>query len=307
MRNAFASEITELAKRDERIVLLSGDIGNRLFDVFKKECPGRFFNCGVAEANMIGMAAGMALSGLRPVAYTITPFITARCLDQIRIDVCYQQTKVVIVGTGSGLCYASLNVTHQSCEDLATLRVLPGLTLLCPGDPVETRLSLKAAMDNDGPVYLRLGKKGEPTVHKANPDFSIGKWIELVNGSDVYLLSTGNMLSVAMQVSDNLAKEDVSCGVMSCHTVKPLDADSLARVFGLVKLVVVVEEHSVLGGFGSSLAEWVSETRVIARLLRIGIADSCLYKSYNQSEAREAYGLTAEGMTQKILWHLQQL
>ena len=128
MRNAFAKQITRLAQQDERVVLLSGDIGNRLFDDFKAKCPGRFFNCGVAEANMIGMAAGMAMSGLRPFCYTITPFITYRCMEQIRVDVCYHDVPVVIVGTGAGLAYASLGATHHSCEEMGMLRLLPGLS-----------------------------------------------------------------------------------------------------------------------------------------------------------------------------------
>jgi transketolase len=174
MRNAFAAEITELAIHDPRIVLLSGDIGNRLFDRLKEQCPGRFFNCGVAEANMIGVAAGMGLCGLRPVAYTIAPFLTARCLEQIRLDRCYQRVPVVLVATGAGLSYASLNATHHSCEDIAWLRVLPNMTVLCPGDPVEVRLALRAAMQHDGPVYVRIGKKGEPVVHERRAGFRDG-------------------------------------------------------------------------------------------------------------------------------------
>src|SRR6202453_611918 len=153
MRNAFAKKITELAKKDERIVLLSGDIGNRLFDDFKASCPTRFYNCGVAEANMMGMAAGLALSGLRPVCYTITPFLTYRCMEQIRVDVCYHHVPVVIVGTGSGLSYASLGATHHSCEDMGMLRLLPGLSVVAPADEVEVRGSLEAALASKDPCY----------------------------------------------------------------------------------------------------------------------------------------------------------
>ncbi len=166
MRNAFAKKITELAKQDERVVLLSGDIGNRLFDDFKAKFPSRFYNCGVAEANMMGIAAGLAMSGLRPVCYTITPFITYRCMEQIRVDVCYHHAPVVIVGTGSGLSYASLGATHHSCEEMGMLRLLPGLTVLAPADEVEVRGALEAALKSDNPAYIRIGKKGEPVVHK---------------------------------------------------------------------------------------------------------------------------------------------
>ncbi len=209
MRNAFSAEITALAAEDERVILLSGDIGNRLFDDLKARSPNRFINCGVAEANMISMAAGMAMSGLRPFAYTINAFITTRCLEQIRVDVCYHHVPVTIVGVGAGLAYASLGGTHHSCEDISILRVLPHMTVICPGDPVEVRLAMRAALQHDGPVYIRLGKKGEAVVHQQPPPFAIGKGIIVRRGSDVCLLSSGNMLSVAMEASDELARREV--------------------------------------------------------------------------------------------------
>src|SRR5712691_8753697 len=162
MRNAFADEITKLGADDTRVVLLSGDIGNKLFDKFKQQAGNRFLNCGVAEANMMSIAAGMALSGLRPVIYTITPFTTTRCFEQIRVDVCYHKAPVIIVGTGSGLSYADLGPTHHSCEDMAILRTRPGMTVLAPADSTELRLALRQALSLGGPVYMRIGKKGEP-------------------------------------------------------------------------------------------------------------------------------------------------
>ena len=160
MRNAFADEITKIAQQREDIVLLSGDIGNRLFDKFKEVAPGRFFNCGVAEANMIGVAAGMAASGLKPVCYTIASFITYRVIEQIRLDLGYHHQNVVIVGTGAGLSYASLGSTHHSVEDMGMLRLIPGLAVLAPGDEKELRPAFHAALEYPGPVYIRIGKKG---------------------------------------------------------------------------------------------------------------------------------------------------
>src|SRR6185437_4851159 len=158
MRNAFADEVTKLGASDSRVVMLSGDIGNRLFDKFKDKCPTRFFNCGVAEQNMMGFAAGLAMSGLRPVVYTITPFVTSRCYEQIKIDVCYQEAPVTIVSVGGGLSYASLGPTHHSCEDIAILRALPNLRIVCPGDAWEVRAALRAAVSQDRPTYIRLAK-----------------------------------------------------------------------------------------------------------------------------------------------------
>ena len=209
MRNNFADELVTLAESNERIVMLSGDIGNRLFDRFKERFADRFFNCGVAEANMMGVAAGLATNGLRPIAYTITPFVTTRCLEQIRVDVCYHHVPVVIVGVGAGLSYTELGATHHACEDVAFLRMLPGMTVVCPGDPTEVRLALRAALSAAGPVYLRLGKKGEPHVHQEPPEFSLGKAILLREGSDVALLSTGIMLPEALRVADHIIDTDL--------------------------------------------------------------------------------------------------
>ena len=300
MRNAFAKQITALAQQDPRVVLMAGDIGNRLFDNLKAKCPDRFFNCGVAEANMIGMAAGMAMSGLRPFCYTITPFITYRCLEQIRVDVCYHHVPVVIVGTGSGLSYASLGSTHHSCEEMGMLRLLPGLAVLAPADEMEVRAALKAALQYPHPVYIRIGKKGEPIVHKTEPNFIIGKALPLRDGTDVCLLGTGTMLSVVLETADLLAQDGISAKVVSFPCIKPLDEELLSEVFTKFKYVATVEEHSVLGGLGGSIAEWLTASRAPGRLLRFGTADEFLHDTCEQEEAREHYGLTAPAMAARI-------
>ena len=301
MRNAFASEITSLAAADERIVLLAGDIGNKLFDEFKRRSPARFLNCGVAEANMVSVAAGLAMNGLRPVTYTITPFMTTRCLEQIRVDVCYQRLPVVIVGIGAGLSYASLNATHHSCEDIAFLRMLPNMTVVCPGDPLEVRHALRAAIESDGPVYIRLGKKGEPGIHAGPIDFELGKGIVVRQGRDVCLLSTGTILPVAMEAADRLASSGLSSRVVSVHTVKPLDERLLHEVFESCAVVATIEEHSILGGLGGSVAEWLADRdRPGARLLRIGTPDAFMYVAGEQDFAREHYGLTAEQIASNV-------
>ena len=302
MRNAFAAELVVLASEDERIVMLSGDVGNRLFNDYKARFPGRFFNCGVAEANMTSMAAGMALCGLRPITYTITPFATTRCLEQIRVDVCYQNVPVIVVGVGGGLSYAGLGATHHSCEDIAFLRTLPNMTVVCPGDTWEVRLALRAAVKHKGPVYIRLGKKGEPVVHGQAPEFVIGKGIVVRVGNDVCLLSTGNMLPVAVQAAEELDSRGLSAQVVSLHTVKPLDEELLAEVFSRFAVVVTVEEHSILGGLGGSVAEWLADQAPQkVRFLRIGTADRFLNEAGGQNHAREYSGLTPGNIAEKTL------
>jgi transketolase len=294
MRNAFAREMAVLGSEREALVLLSGDIGNRLFDDYKRHFPSRFVNCGVAEANMIGMAAGMAQCGLRPVAYTINAFITTRCFEQIRVDVCYQNVPVTMVGVGAGLSYAALGGTHHSCEDIGILRLLPNLTVICPGDAIEVQLALRAGLDHDGPVYLRLGKKGEPRVHKTVPAFTIGKGIRVRAGDDVCLLSTGNMLPVAVDAAAELARRGISAEVVSMHTVKPLDEELLAEAFWRFTAVVTVEEHASRGGLGGSVAEWLTDQPPQrARLCRIGTSDMFLHDAGEQDYARRHFGLTS--------------
>jgi transketolase len=300
VRNAFTRTITELAGEDERVVLLSGDIGNRLFDDYKSRFPDRFLNCGVAEANMVGMAAGLALAGLRPFAYTITPFVTTRVLEQIRVDVCYHDLPVTIVGVGSGLCYANLGATHHSCEDIAFLRALPEMRVVCPGDPWEVAGATSAALAGSAPTYLRLGKKGEPEVHAAAPAFEIGRAIELRDGRDACLVATGNILPVALEVADLLAGS-ISCAVYSFHTVKPLDEEVLCRAFDDHELVVTIEEHSLIGGFGAAVAEWlVDGPPRPARLLRIGTRDQFIHEAGDQAHARRLHGLTAAAIAGRV-------
>ena len=302
MRNAFAAEIIAQGEADPRVVLLSADIGNRLFDPFKARCPHRFVNCGVAEANMIGLAAGMAACGLRPVAYTIASFATTRCFEQIRVDVCHQKLPVIIAGVGAGLAYAANGATHQACEDIAILRSLPGMTVLCPGDPVEVRLALRAALHHNGPVYLRLGKKGEPVVHATAPAFEIGKGIQVREGRDVCLLSTGNVLSLALETAAALEAAGILARVVSLHTVKPLDVDLLRDSFSRFAVVATIEEHGRIGGLGGGVAEWLSDQSPSrARLCRFGTADAFLHEAGGQQYARERFGLTPEAIASEIL------
>ncbi|HRD75982.1 MAG TPA: transketolase C-terminal domain-containing protein [Hyphomicrobiaceae bacterium] len=303
MRNAFADELTKLGNSDSRVVMLSGDIGNRLFDKFKDAHPSRFFNCGVAEQNMMGVAAGMAMSGLRPVAYTITPFITSRCLEQIRTDACYHDLPVTIVAVGAGLSYAGLGPTHHACEDMAFLRAIPNMVVCAPGDAWEVRGALRAALKQPKPVYIRMGKKGEPVVHKGVPEsFALGKAITIEEGRDVCLLSCGTMLPEAIEAGHRLKAKGLSARVVSFHTVKPLDEACLAEAFAKFRLVATIEEHSLLGGFGSAVGEWMIDRAVRPKaFIRFGTPDAFFKKSGEQEYAREELGLTGHQIADRVL------
>jgi transketolase len=308
MRNAFAEEILEIARQDERLIVLSADIGNRLFDKLKAEFPSRFYNTGVAEANNISMAAGLAASGFRPVCYTITPFITYRCYEQIRLDVCYHEMPVVIVGTGSGLSYASLGATHHSCEDIAVMRVLPGMHIAAPADAPEVKACLRAAIELGKPAYIRIGKKGEPVIHKEVPGFRFGFWSVMRRGSDVCLLSTGNMIEPSLQIAASIEGAGISASVVNCASIKPLDEEMLGNMLNTHSAVATLEEHSLIGGFGAAVVEWIIDKNLDSRkVLRFGTGDYFLHRVGEQEYARHQYGLDVRRITEKIMSFLKKV
>jgi transketolase len=303
MRNAFAEEITRLTTVDERVVLLSGDIGNHLFDRLRAAHPERFFNCGVAEANMMGTAAGMALCGLLPVVYTIAPFTTTRCFEQIRVDVAYHAAPVVIVGTGAGLSYAELGPTHHSLEDLSLLRTLPGMQVLAPADGGELKLALRQAVASGRPTYIRIGKKGEPDVHAGEARFEIGRIQPLRRaavsprrGTTIALLAAGPIVAEALEAGSRLDATGWSCEVCSVGTIKPLDTRYLDEVAARVDLLVTVEEHGLIGGLGSAVSEWRTDAHITTPLLRLGAPDQFLHEVASQIHARRLFGIDAEGI-----------
>lgn len=300
MRNKFAECLTRLAASDIDICLLYADIGNRLFDKLKQVAPERTINAGIAEANMATMASGMAKLGLRPFIYTITPFTTARNFEQIKIDIAYDNMPIVIVGTGSGLSYANLGPTHHSFEDIALMRVLPNMTVVCPADAMELEAIMSQISDINGPVYLRIGKKNEPLNYVTCPSLKIGKVNILAPGKQVALLCTGTALHIGSQVKNNLTERGIDAELVSFHTVKPLDEDYLESIQRF-SLVVTIEEHSVVGGFGASIAEWCMDNQSLVPLLRCGIPDTFIDQLADPQSARSKIGLTESDITKKIM------
>ncbi len=295
MRDAFAETITRLAAEDSRVVLLSGDIGNRMFDKFKQRFPERFYNCGVAEANMVSMAAGMAAAGLRPFVYTIVPFLVYRAYEQIRVDACYHNVPVTLVGTGAGLSYASLGATHHSLEDIAVLRALPNMKVVCPGDPLEVKLAVAAVLAETGPVYIRLGKKGEPAIHQERPDFAIGRALVVRPGADIAMLCAGGIVTEALRAAELLAAAGIAAEVVSFHTVKPLDQDYLRKAFSAFRLVASIEEHGRAGGLGGAIAEWLApRPSQTAGFIAFGTGDAFLHGGGTEKHARDAASISAE-------------
>lgn len=296
MRNAFAETITDIAKRDERITLFYADIGNRLFNKYKEIAPKRAINAGIAEANMASMAAGAAMMGLKPFIYTITPFTTARNFEQIKIDIAYQNQPVIIVGTGSGLSYANLGPTHHSFEDIALMRSLPNMTILCPADSQELKSLLPKALLLNQPCYLRIGKKNEPLVHQQIPDLEIGKAHVLQAGKNIAILATGSIVPLANELSEALSEKNIEAEVVSFHTVKPLDESYLNDASARFEHIITLEEHNVDGGFGSAVLEWMNKNHQTCKLHRFGIPDVFIDQVGSQGDARVKAGLTTEAI-----------
>jgi len=297
MRTAFVRALTEAAQLDRRIVLLTADLGYKIFDDFARRCPGRFLNVGVAEANMVGVAAGLALEGKKPFTYSIVPFATLRCYEQIRNDVAYHEADVTVVGVGGGYSYGHNGPTHHGLEDLGALRLIPHMAVLSPGDPRETEAAVRALVRWRGPAYLRLGRANEADVHGAPLELEIGRGLVLREGRDVAVIATGSLLAQAVEAADLLAREGLACRVISMPTVKPLDTALVERTAREVPALATLEEHSVLGGLGSAVAEVLAELGLPLRFRRLGAADAFAHASGDQAWHRRRNGLDATAVS----------
>jgi transketolase len=303
MRTAFIKTLCEIAAEDERIWLLCGDLGYSVLEEFADRFPSRFVNVGIAEQNMIGMAAGLAMCGKVVFVYSIANFPTLRCLEQIRNDLCYHNLNVNIVSVGAGFTYGAHGYTHHGLEDLAIMRTLPNMQVIAPGDPVETRLLIRSTIDSPSPSYLRLGKAGEPTIHQDLTQIEIGKMIPVKAGTDALIISTGGMLFNAIDAAELSAMDGKSIAVWSCPFVKPLDREAILKATAQFSLVFTVEEGTKSGGLGSAVAE-VMATNLspsIARLVTIGTNEEIISKAYNQSDIRKKIGLDSQGIYQILL------
>lgn len=293
MRNAFADEVAQIAKADPRVVLLSGDIGNLLFDKLRAQSPSQFLNCGVAEQNMMGVAAGMGLSGLQPIVYTITPFITLRCLEQIKVDVAYHESPVIIVGTGSGLSYASLGPTHHSLEDFAILRAIPNLQVLAPWDASSLRACLRMALQGGRPTYMRIGKKGEADLCDGRAVPTIGDGLELQTGKQLCILAVGTVAQEAQAAGRILKGQGIETEVVVTHTVKPCPAILFDSLLSRFDCFVTVEEHARIGGFGESFMSQIALKVLQKRVICLGTGDSFMPVVGSQAFARSHFGIDA--------------
>ena len=301
MRDAFVRTLRGLAEADPRVILMTGDLGFGVLTAFAKDLPKQYLNVGVAEQNLTGVACGAALSGHIVFTYSIGNFPTLRCLEQIRNDVCYHDANVKIVAIGGGFSYGSLGISHHATEDIAILRSLPGMRVLCPGDVREAVEATTAAYRTPGPCYLRLDKSAAPNVAGADDRIVAGTPRRLRAGSQVAIFGVGGVLEDALEAAAVLDRDGLSCGVYSVHTIKPLDTRAVAAIVGAAALVVTVEEHTIDGGLGSVVLEACAAEGIWpARMLRFAMQNAFSSVVGSQKYLRARYGLSADALEQGI-------
>lgn len=294
MRTCFIKTLQKLAAKDPDIFLLTADLGFKLFDDFRAQYPDRFINMGVAEANMIGVAAGLALSGKNVYCYSMVPFLTMRTLDQIRVDICYHNVNVKLIGVGGGLTYGFEGMTHHALEDLAVMRALPNMTIVAPGDPLEAEATVRESAVFPGPMYIRLGGNNDPYVHQGGLDFKIGRGVLIHKGAELAVLAAGTMLGPARAAVERLEDAGLSVTLISMPTIKPLDEGLVLKCAQGHQAIFTVEEHSRIGGLGSAVAEVLAEAGWAGLFRRIGMPDRYGENIGRAEYLREKSGLSVD-------------
>ena len=301
MRTAFIDALVEAAETDPDVWLINADLGFGVLERFADRFPDRYLNVGVAEQNMIGVAAGLALSGHKVFVYSIANFPTQRCLEQIRLDLCYHQAHVIVAAVGGGFSYGSHGYTHHAIEDLAVMRALPGLRVAAPADPHETDAFVRDFVRTPGPGYLRLGRGGEAALHPRRLDEAPIGPVVLRTGSDVAILGTGAVLSEILPAAERLAAAGVSARVLSLPRLKPLAEEALLEQIADVPLVVTVEEHSLTGGLRDAVAPFLAARTRVPRLLGLGVRDGQSWGTTKGQAAMRAHcGIDAAGIESSV-------
>ena len=303
MRNTFAQTFYEAARNDPRLAVVVADISPAgAMDRFRKEFPGRFINTGVAEQIMIGICAGMSLRGLKPFAYTIATFALYRPFEFIRVDLCYQNLPVTVVGIGGGVTYSTLGGTHHAQEDVAIACAVPNLRVIAPCDPAETRAAtLWCIAQEDGPVYLRLGKAGEPDLTSGAPEgFEFGKVRFLKRGSDLCILGYGPTLKIGFQLAEKLESRGISASIVSAHTLKPLDEEGIGAILAAHESVVVIEEMAPRGGLCDAVKRIAWDRQARCQVECFALRDEFIHQYGKHEELLAAHGLSLDEMSRRL-------
>jgi transketolase len=302
MRKTCLEMVYELAKADPRIFFIGSDLGVGVLTQFKDDMPDRFFMEGISEANIIGMAAGMALEGKIVYINTIATFITRRCFEQVVLDLCLHNVNVRLIGNGGGMVYAPLGPTHEAIEDIAIFRAIPNMTIVAPADADEMRRLMPLTVDHQGPLYIRLAKGYDPIVTTDAYPFQIGKILPMREGKDALIITTGITLRLALDAAEHLQEQGIEVTVLHNHTLKPLDKKSILNYAERIPVIVTIEEHSILGGLGSAVAELVAEANFTPakRFKRIGIPDVFPDEYGSQKSLMERYHITTPHLISEV-------
>jgi transketolase len=301
MRFSCIETIYNAALKDPKIVFITGDLGHMNTEEFKKNLPGRYFNAGMAEQNIVGMASGMALSGMKVFVYSIVPFITLRCIEQIKIDMCIHNVDVTVIGVGGGLAYGSAGATHYSIEEVGMLRTLPNMKVVCPATPSETKVLTQQIIDQGGPAYIRIGR-GKEADRPLNYPLTLGKASVIRPGTDIAIMVSGTIADEALKVADMLKAKNIDVEVINMHTIKPLDTEIVLDRAKSRKGVFTLEEHSVIGGLGAAVAEVLSTvTPRNSQFGIFGIQDTWPKQVGNQAYLRKLLGIDADAVANGIL------
>lgn len=293
MRTTFANALMELARKDEKIFLLTPDMGFSVFEEYAKAFPGRFLNTGIAEQNTIAVAAGLALFGFKPYVYSIAPFVLMRCFEQVRLCAAYMRANIKIVGAGGGVAYGPAGTTHHIIEDFAIAKALPNMTVCAPADPIEMRCIIEQSARCDSPMYIRIAKNNDRSVHGENDVIAIGKAFTLENGGDLEFITAGTIALRVTQWLPELRKQGISAGVTVFHTIKPLDTACLDSLIESGKKIIVVEEHNAIGGLGESVCAYFGKKNAKNKIRHLAIPDAYSHYVGSQEYILDKFGLHA--------------
>lgn len=302
MRKTVLNQVFELAQKDERVLFIGSDLGSGTLDEFRKQFPARFFMEAISEANVLGMATGFALDGKIPYVNTIATFLTRRSFEQAVIDVGLHNARVRMIGNGGGLVYSPLGPTHVATDDIGIFRTIPNMTVIAPADAREMRRLMPLTLEHPGPIYIRLAKGGDPVVTPEDGHFEIGKAIRMKEGRDALIVTTGTTLQIALEAAKDLSAAGIETAILHMPTVKPLDSEALLEHSGRVRVVATIEEHSLIGGLGSAVAEALVDRHAIPKdgLIRLGIPD-CFVDAYgSQTELMNKYGINKGSLVSRI-------
>lgn len=308
MRSTFVNTLSEMARRDDKVMCVIGDTGFSVFEGFEKEFGSRFVNVGIAEQNFVSFGAGLAAMGMKPYIYNVVSFMTLRSLEQIELDICYQENPVVLVGVGGGHAYGTAGPTHHSYFDVAMMRMMPNMTVVCPADPVEMKAVMLESENYGKPLYIRIGRSVDPVIHKEPIDFKIGKAVKMHDGDDGVLFATGTIVKDAVMAVELLEKKGIHIALYSMHTIKPIDKETLTECFEKYEHVFTAEEHSITGGLGTAVSEvlldTVSDSYKTNTIKRFGCPDTFAPVTGTREYLNSLYGLAPEQMAEEIEKHL---